>query len=232
MGSVTRDMRSAKRVSAMTLGSIFALCSVITWMGWMSVAVADTAQDLARAQKLLDEGDVARAMPVLRRMADEGYAPAQARLAHLLDKAEENAAAVGYFRKAADQGDADGAFGLGSMYVSGEGVARDMSEALRWMRIAAAKSHVQAINFLAQAYLAPEPALKAEADYSEQAVRWETLAADQGFVPAMDGLAQAYRSGNWGLKPDEATARTWQSRAETARRSLESKVSGKAEKQP
>ena len=194
-------------------------------------AGADTAQDFARAERLMREGDVATAMPLMRRLADqEGYAPAQARLGDLLDKSEDNEAAVAYYRKAADQGDADGAYGLALMYASGEGVARDAAESLRWMRVAAEKAHPQAINLLAQAYLAGEPALKAQADFAAQAVQWLQRAAGNGFVPAMDGLAQAYRTGEYGLTTDSGQAQAWQEKAEAARRAVASK-SERQEKQ-
>jgi len=189
---------------------------------WTPRAAADRAQDFARAEQLQREGDVATAMPLLRRLADEGYAPAQARLADLLDKSEDDEAAVAYYRKAAEQGDADGAYGLASMYAAGEGVPRDTGEGLYWMRVAAERSHPQAINMLAQAYLAREPVLQAQPDYAAQAVHWLHRAASNGFVPAMDALARAYRSGEFGLKPNPAQAEAWQGKADAARRALAS----------
>jgi TPR repeat protein len=199
------------------------LLAVVGGAAWSLPAIADTVQDFARAERLIREGDVATAMPLLRRLADAGYAPAQARLGDLLDKSEDNAAAVDYYRKAAAQGDADGAYGLASMYAAGEGVPADAGESLRWLRVAAEASHPQAVNMLAQAYLVGEPTLKAQADYAAQAVRWLERAAGNGFIPAMDGLARAYRGGEFGLTPDAAQAQAWQSKADAARRALASR---------
>ncbi|HZP86016.1 MAG TPA: hypothetical protein VFB54_04290 [Burkholderiales bacterium] len=209
-----RAIDARGRIRAALVGSVLALAC--------APAHADRTADFARAQKLVQEGDVVRALPLLRRMADEGYAPAQARLADLLDKAEENEAAVSYYRKAAEQGDADGLFGLASMYASGEGVAQNMPEAFRLLRLAAEKSHTPAIHALARGYIAAHPALAADKNAAAEALRWNSLAAESGFVPAMDALARAYRSGEWGAKTDAGQAEAWERRAEAARRALAS----------
>jgi uncharacterized protein len=47
------------------------------------------------------------------------------------------AAAVGWYRKAADQGDADAQFNLGYMYANGQGVPQDYAAAVSWYRKAA-----------------------------------------------------------------------------------------------
>lgn len=193
-------------------------------------AQAGEGEDFARAQKYVEEGDVVRAMPILRKLSDAGFAPAQVRLADMYDKAEENEAAVALYRQAAEQGNADALFGLASMTAAGEGVQRDPEEALRLLRLAAEKVHLPAIHALAQAYIGAQPALKATKDFAAQALRWNTLAADSGYVPAMDALARAYRGGEWGLAADGAKAQSWESRAETARRALASGTPNKADK--
>ena len=47
------------------------------------------------------------------------------------------AAAVSWYRKAADQGDARAQFNLGAMYAKGQGVLRDSAVAILWFRKAA-----------------------------------------------------------------------------------------------
>jgi TPR repeat protein len=210
-----RITRAPRRLSSI----VVAIC-----VGLLApLALGADGEEYARAERYLREGDVVRALPLLRRLADAGYAPAQARLGELMDKAEENAIAAELYRKAAERGDADGAYGLGAMYASGDGVPRDMHEALRWMRVAAEGAQVQAVHFLAQAYLSGEPELKAESDYDANTVRWATRAAETGFVPAMDALAAAYGVGAYGLKPDAALAQTWAQRAEAARQAVASR---------
>ena len=64
--------------------------------------------------------------------------------------AEVHGAARAWMRLAADQGNADGQYGLGAMYAAGEGVSRDADAARQWIERAASQGHAQAINALAQ----------------------------------------------------------------------------------
>ena len=56
------------------------------------------------------------------------------------------------FRSLAEQGDARGQNGLGNMYVTGQGVAKDDVEAVRWYRMAAKQGHAQAQHNLGVMY--------------------------------------------------------------------------------
>ena len=52
--------------------------------------------------------------------------------------------AVKWFRKAAERGDADAQFMLGTFYENGEGVPQDYAEAVKWLRKAAEQGHAEA----------------------------------------------------------------------------------------
>ncbi|KAJ1462607.1 hypothetical protein M885DRAFT_557386 [Pelagophyceae sp. CCMP2097] len=53
-----------------------------------------------------------------------------------------------WYRRAAEQGDADMQFNLGNMFADGEGVAQSDAQAARWWRLAAAQGHAEALyNF-------------------------------------------------------------------------------------
>lgn len=218
--------RQTLRRAADVLAYLGAACLCVAWLP----AHAGDAEDLARAQKHLEEGDVVRALPILRKLADGGFAPAQVKLADMLDKAEENAAAVALYRKAAEQSNADALFGLASMTAAGEGVTRDPDESLRLLRRAAEQSHLPAIHALAQAYIGAQPALRAGSEFAAEALRWSTLAAESGYLPAMDALANAYAKGDWGLGVDAAQAQAWTQRADAARRALTSGTASRSEK--
>jgi TPR repeat protein len=125
------------------------LCSLALACG---TALAGAKEDTDRAEQAFRSGDLITAMTLLRKAADEGHAPAQARLADLLDAAEQDSEAVALYRKAAEQGEPAGQFGLGRMLARGEGVARDVAQGLQWMRRAAEAQHVPAIEALARAY--------------------------------------------------------------------------------
>ncbi|MEW8026668.1 MAG: tetratricopeptide repeat protein [Candidatus Thiodiazotropha sp.] len=93
------------------------------------------------------------AIELLQRAADNGHAKAQSMLGYIFDKAEENEQAFHYYQLAADQGDADGAYGLGNLYAAGEGVEKNLSQAVGWYEKAAYNDHLLAIDVLATAYL-------------------------------------------------------------------------------
>jgi len=117
-----------------------------------SAALADPAQDMARAEEAFRAGDLTQTIPLLKKAASAGYAPAQVRLGEILDDSEFNEEAVTWFRKAADQGNAAGEFGLGRMYALGEGIEKDPKKALYWITLAAEKDYLLAINVLVQSY--------------------------------------------------------------------------------
>ena len=57
---------------------------------------------------------------------------------------QNDAEAVKWFHKAAEQGNATAQYNLGRMYQNGEGVTRDFAEARRWYQKAAAQGHEDA----------------------------------------------------------------------------------------
>ncbi|MHB1292721.1 MAG: tetratricopeptide repeat protein [Sulfuricella sp.] len=147
------------------------------WIGiWTlvsSAALADPAQDTARAEEAFSKGDLTQTIPLLKKAASEGYAPAQVRLGEILDVSEFNEEAVTWFRKAADQGSAAGAFGLGRMYALGEGIEKDPKKALYWIIFAAEKDYLLAVKLLAQAYRTGDLGLTVD---PRQAQLWEAKA--------------------------------------------------------
>lgn len=113
---------------------------------------AGAAEDVERAEASIRAGDVVTAFALLRKASDQNHAGAQARLADLLRAAEFDREALALYRKAAEQGDAAGEFGLGRMYADGVGVPRDAAVALEWYRKAEKKNHAPALDALARAY--------------------------------------------------------------------------------
>ena len=180
-------------------------------------AWAGPAEDFVAGSKSYENGDVVGSIKILRPSADAGYAPAQALLGYVLDYSEYDEEAVAYYRKAADQGNADGQFGLGTMLSTGEGVKKDPAEARRWISLAAEQGHKQAINVIAQAHLSGQLGIAEAERQGEGALKWVKLAADNGYLPAVDALVQAYRKGGMGLAADAAAAAQWQAKANELR---------------
>jgi TPR repeat protein len=147
---------------------------------------AGPREDTIAAENAIRVGDVVGAMATLRRLADEGYAPAQARLADLLYAAEFYGEALTLYRKAAEQGAPGGDYGLGRSYADASGVERDPARALEHYRKAAAKNHWQAFDALARAYRAGDLGLPrdlAEAQAMEQRAQSARETAEKELGP-------------------------------------------------
>ncbi len=186
---------------------------------WAVVGTAhgDVAEDFAVGTERYRDGDMMGAMVPLKRAADAGHAGAQALYGDILDKADMDEEGIAYLRRAAEQGNADGQYGLAVMLLAGEGAPRDPAQAARLLRLAAAQQHVLAINALAQAYLQGDAKLGADATDSDEARQMLTQAADHGYLPAIDALAEAYVSGRFGLPPDTARAAALREKATAVR---------------
>ncbi len=184
---------------------------------WATVALAGPQEDYDAGVKAQSDRDMVGAMQMFRRAADAGHAMAQAQLANILDKSEFNLEAVSYYRKSADQGNADGQLGLGTMYAVGEGVKQDLAEARKWVTLAAEQGHKKAINMLAGNYLSGGLGLADAARQGPEALRWITRAAENDNLRAIDALAVAYRTGQYGLAVDPKQADMWAAKANKIR---------------
>jgi uncharacterized protein len=115
------------------------------------------------------------------------------------------AEAVKWYRKAAEQNNADAQNALGICYHNGNGVPKDYAEALKWYRGAAEQGHARAQNNLGRFYY--QHGLGQEKDFVE-AVKWFGKAAEQGHWAAQLQLAECYSQGH-GVKKDAVEAVKW-----------------------
>jgi TPR repeat protein len=118
--------------------------------------------------------------------------------------AQDYVQAVGWYRKAADQGLAAAQQNLGLAYAKGEGVAQDDAQAVGWYRKAADQGFSWAQNALGLMYVND---LGVPRDYA-QALSWFRKAADQGLAMAQDNLGKLYATG-LGAPQDYAQAVGW-----------------------
>jgi TPR repeat protein len=101
-----------------------------------------------------------------------------------LGVAKDDAEAVRWYQKAADQGNNAGQNNLGEMYQLGRGVAKDDAEAVRWYRKAADQGLAEAQYYLAWMLERGRGTAKSVAD----ATRWYRRAAAQGHAKARAAL--------------------------------------------
>jgi TPR repeat protein len=129
--------------------------------------------------------DRAEAVKWFRLAAEQGDADAQNRLCVHYRKTGGLGCAVNGFSLAAEQGDAEAQYRLGLNYFNGgEGVTRDLDEAVKWYRLAAEQGHVYAQSSLALMYSKGEGVTR---DLAE-ATKWFRLAAEQGHAFAQRNL--------------------------------------------
>jgi TPR repeat protein len=93
-------------------------------------------------------------------------------------------AAVKWFRKAAEQGNAEAQFNLGYCYCKGQGVAKDAIDGMYWLRRAAEQNNSQAQLNLGVCYAMGDGTPK---DLVE-ACKWMLLASWQGEEKAKVGV--------------------------------------------
>jgi TPR repeat protein len=116
--------------------------------------------------------------------------------------------AVGWYRKAAEQGHSAAQCSLGVCYGKGQGVGQDMTEAVGWYRKAAEQGHTAAQCSLGFCYKYGEGVGKDEAEV----VVWFRKAAEQGDSTAQNELGVCYKKGR-GVEKDEAGAVGWYRKA-------------------
>jgi TPR repeat protein len=114
------------------------------------------------------------------------------------------AAALRYWRVAADHGEAAAQLNLGIMYEYGQGVRRDYAQAVVWYRKAAEQGFDVAQNNLGAMYYS---GLGVPQDY-EQAATWSRKAAEQGNAGAQGRLGLMYDDGQ-GVLQDYVQAYMW-----------------------
>jgi clan AA aspartic protease (TIGR02281 family) len=122
--------------------------------------------------------------------------------------AQDYAAALNWYRKAADQGLAVAQNNLGMMHEKGQGVAQDYAAALNWYRKAADQGYAPAQHSLGFMYDSGRGVLKDDV----AAASWYRKAADQGDAHAQSNLGIMYAQGR-GVTQDYAAALNWYRKA-------------------
>ncbi len=102
----------------------------------------------------------------------------------------------------AEKGDADAQAILGKMYWNGQGVLKDLDQAVRWFKASASQGNADAQFFLGSFYLLPHQ------DVTE-GVKWLQLSAEQGNQDAQWLLGKAYLQGDKDLPRDPVQAEMW-----------------------
>jgi TPR repeat protein len=104
----------------------------------------------------------------------------------------------------AARGDAQAQWDLAGFYATGEDVAQDYTEAVRWFRKLAEQGYPAAQAMLGKSYARGEGVAKDRVE----AVKWLRKSAEQGYAVAHYDLGLCYNNGK-GVPKDYAEAYAW-----------------------
>lgn len=151
-----------------------------------SNASKTTADILEEAKQAYNYGNYNKAMTLFKKISNNAEAALLIGSMYEFGEgvAQNDAEAVRWYRKGAEQGNARAQCNLGYMYENGKGVARDYAEALKWYRKSAEQGYAYAQDRLGIMYEFGEGVAQ---DYSE-AVRWYRKSAEQGINHAKKAL--------------------------------------------
>ena len=170
------------------------------------------AEDLVSAEAAYKRGDYATVLLLMRPLAEGGNALAQNYMGILYDNGhgmpQDDAQAVAWYQKAADQGDPRAEINVGEAYETGRGVPRDMRQAVKWFRKAADQGHPPAELKVGSLYAAGRGVPQ---DYG-LAAQWFRRASDQGYAAAQFNLGYLYGEGK-GVPHDHDKAIEWYRKA-------------------
>lgn len=136
--------------------------------------------------------------------AFQGDAKSQFTLGLMYEQRDSFTNAVRWYRKSADQGNAEAQFKIGWFHTTGQGVPRDYAQAARWFQQAAEKNLVAAQYNLA---VCCEKGYGLPTNYAA-ALTWYMKAAAQGDEFAQKAVGVFYERGK-GVPVDLAEAYKW-----------------------
>ena len=118
------------------------------------------------------------------------------------------AEAFKWYRKSAEQGNANAQYTLGFYYYLGSGVSRDHAEAVKWYRKSAEHGNARAQYQLGLCYALGKGVSRDQIE----AVKWYRKSAEQGDADAQNRLGYCYENGS-GVPQDYAEAVSWYRKA-------------------
>jgi len=150
--------------------------------------------------------DKAEGMRWLRKSAERGYAGAVDTLREIeaLEASEKKLGEV------AEKGGAEVQYILGMSYLFGDGVPKNHTEAVRWLRKSAEQGHAEAQYELGVCYRRGESVPKDDVE----AVKWMRKSAEQGYAPAQSNLGIYYLHGTGVSKDVEEAIKLFRNAAD------------------
>ena len=156
----------------------------------------------------VEEKSPEKAFGMIKKVAEQGYAPAQNALADRyaegIGTPKDPQQAFIWFQKAAEQGYAPAQNALANLYYGGEGTPKDPQQAFIWVQKAAEQGYASAQFSLGVCYAEGIGTPKDP----QQAFVWYQKSAEQGFAVAQFYLGRCYANGI-GTPKDPQQAFVW-----------------------
>ena len=154
-----------------------------------------TMAELNKGRQLFEAGDYKEALAELTAADTVALPEAQNLIGRIYyfgnkDVPINHSHAVAWYRKAAEQGDANAQYNLGVFYEKGLGVTKDLTQAVAWYRKAAEQGNALAQNNLGTMHRDGSGGLLQD---HEAAAKWYALAARQGNAWAQRNLYSMHR---------------------------------------
>src|ERR1700676_3908368 len=178
----------------------------------LAAALLLLAFEVALAQSSEQVSAKKRAIADLKEIAYAGNVNAQVQLGVIYltgdGVAKDDAEAVKWLRKAAEQDNPLGERYLAEMYFKGRGVPADIVEAAKWLRMAAEQGDAESEHNLAVLYTQGEGVPR----NLKEAANWMRKAAEQNLAAGEQGLGVLYENGD-GVREDPIEAAMWYRKA-------------------
>jgi TPR repeat protein len=173
--------------------------------GFLLSAKSSAAQSSDQVARKKDIAD-------LREIAYAGNVNAQVQLGVIYLRGDgvpkDDAEALKWLQKAADQDNPLAERYLAEMYFKGRGVPADITQAAKWLRMAAEQGDAESEHNLAVLYTQGEGVPR----NMKEAANWMRKAAEQNLAAGQQGLGVLYENGD-GLPEDDIQAAMWYRKA-------------------
>ena len=182
---------------AASLGNMSALASLAKL--WASGRGTGVGKDLSIANAYADISFAS-----IKRLAEKNNRFAQYQLGTLYGVRNDPGTAVVWYKKSAEQGEANAQASLGISYRNGIGIEQSYAEAIYWLRKAVKQGQAYGQNGLGVMYEKGE----ATPQNDTKAVKWYLIAAKRGVAEAQYNIGRMYEYGN-GVAQDYQKAAYW-----------------------
>lgn len=191
-----------------TAGGAGTAKSLLTYQVVLGIGMGQGGAKFEEAQELFRSGNQGQAVECLKEAVAANYLPAYAVLGncylHGVGIGADPNQAFQYYKKGAEQGDADAQLMLADMYYNGKAVKQDFKQAAYWFEKSAEQGNAEAQHAVGDMYLNGRGVGKD----TQKGVEFVRKAANQGLPDACMGLGILYQMGI-GVQKDVDTAILW-----------------------